>query len=238
MASSVEGLNLAKHVRAVDCFTRLNTISEGVYGVVHRARDKKSGDIVALKKVKIHKTRSGFPIHSLREMKLLLDLPSHENIIKVREIVTSSNDCDVYMVMDYCHHDIQNLMQSELYNYVRWNLNELKCLMYQLLNGLSYLHDMFILHRDLKTANLLLTNNGILKICDLGMARTYGIPVIEPYTNYVVTLWYRSPELLLGSKLYGAPIDVWSIGCIMAELFTGKVLFPGNGEFVQISLVM
>lgn len=228
---------VAKPARTVDCFKRESTISEGVYGVVHRATDKETGDIVALKKVKLHKTTSGFPIHSLREMNLLLSLPNHPNVIKVREIVTSSKGNDVYMVMDYCHHDLHYLMQSEVYNCVRWNLMEIKCLMKQLLSGLAFLHENFILHRDLKTANLLLTNNGILKICDLGMSRTFGVPAIEPYTNLVVTLWYRAPELLLGSPLYSSPIDVWSIGCIMAELFTGQVLFQGEGELDQIKLV-
>ena len=108
--------------------------------------------------------------------------------------------------------------------------------MYQLLDGLNYLHSMFILHRDLKTSNSLLSNNGILKICDFEMARPYTLP-LEQYTNYVVTLWYRAPELLLATDIYGPPIDVWSIGCIFAELLTGDVLFDGEGEFQQINLV-
>jgi len=139
------------------------------------------------------------------------------------------------MVMEYAYNDIQNLMQIDNHK-VRWTIPQTKCLMKQLLSGVAYLHSMFILHRDLKTANLLLTNNGVLKICDLGMAREYGIP-LQPYTNLVVTLWYRAPELLLGSKLYGTPIDIWSVGCIFAELLTGQVLFRGEGEFKQIDSI-
>ena len=218
----------------------LNVISEGVYGVVHRAKCIKTGDIVALKKIKVHKTRSGFPQSSLREINILSQL-NHRNIITVREVVIDKEYVDVFMVMDYAANDIQSIMHNNNKNKNKnekwyWPLNECKYLMYQLLNGLKYLHSMYILHRDLKTSNLLLSNNGILKICDFGMARPFTDPLGQ-YTNYVVTLWYRSPELLLATDTYGPPIDVWSIGCIFAELLTGNVLFGGAGEFEQINLV-
>eukprot|EP01084_Bolivina_argentea_P285290 489201_1 len=219
----------------------LNVISEGVYGVVHRAKCLKTGDIVALKKIKVHKTRSGFPQSSLREIKILSEL-NHVNIISVREVVIDNNFVDIFMVMDYAANDIQSIMHnnnkkingkiSKWY----WPLNECKCLMYQLLIGINYLHSQYILHRDLKTSNLLLSNAGILKICDFGMARQFNNNINESsYTNYVVTLWYRAPELLLAYDKYSTPIDIWSIGCILAELLTGNVLFPGDGEFAQIS---
>lgn len=223
----------------------LNVISEGVYGVVHRAKCLKTGDIVALKKIKTHKTRSGFPQSSLREINILSQL-NHENIIPVREVVIDKDFVDVFMVMDYAANDIQSIMHNnKKKNRDKdkknnsswfWPLDECKCLMYQLLDGLKYLHSMFIIHRDLKTSNLLLSNNGILKICDFGMARPYTLP-LEQYTNYVVTLWYRAPELLLATDTYGPPIDIWSVGCIFAELLTGDVLFDAEGEFQQINLV-
>merc|ERR1712137_440014 len=118
----------------------------------------------------------------------------------------------------------------------RWPLGQAKNLMFQLLSGVEYLHSMFILHRDLKTSNLLLSSNGTLKICDFGMARDFTIPLGQ-YTNYVVTLWYRAPELLLAADHYGPPVDLWSAGCIFAELLNGDVLFPGDGEFAQISKI-
>jgi cell division cycle 2-like len=108
--------------------------------------------------------------------------------------------------------------------------------MLQLLGGIAHLHGHWVLHRDLKTSNILYTNRGRLKICDFGLARQYGSP-LRPYTHMVVTLWYRAPELLLGTKTYSTPIDVWSIGCIMAELLTRKPLFAGKNELNQIDLI-
>eukprot|EP01084_Bolivina_argentea_P234990 395552_1 len=124
------------------------------------------------------------------------------------------------MVMDYAANDIQSIMHNNA-TYCDttntkikwyWPIDHAKCLMFQLLTGLSYLHTQFILHRDLKTSNLLLSNNGTLKICDFGMSRPFSYPS-RSYTNYVVTLWYRSPELLLAADKYGPPIDVASVGC-------------------------
>ncbi len=105
----------------------------------------------------------------------------------------------------------------------------MKCLMVQLLSGLDHMHKNWIFHRDLKTSNLLYSNDGILKICDFGLARKFGSP-LRPYTNLVVTLWYRAPELLLGQETYDPSIDIWSVGCIMAELILKDPLMMGKGE--------
>lgn len=165
----------------------------------------------------------------------------HDNVVRIREVVIDENFVDVFMVMDYCSNDLQSIMmqmnkKQERDSKWRWPLAQAKNLMYQLLSGVGYLHSMFILHRDLKTSNLLLSSNGTLKICDFGMARDFTDP-IGRYTNYVVTLWYRAPELLLAADQYGPPVDLWSVGCIFAELLNGEVLFPGDGEFAQISKV-
>lgn len=208
----------------------LSKISEGTYGVVHKARDKKTGEIVALKKVKMGK-EEGFPLTALREIKLLGEL-QHPYVVGLKEVVMDEFD-GVYMVMEYIDHELKSYMERMKQPF---GLSEVKCLMYQLLNGLSYLHDNYVIHRDLKTSNLLLNNKGELKICDFGMSRHYAEPT-KPYTSLVVTLWYRAPELLLGMKHYTTAIDMWSVGCIMAELISKKPLFDGSKELEQINKI-
>ncbi|KAK9277707.1 hypothetical protein L1049_007254 [Liquidambar formosana] len=225
-------VNMLQGCRSVDEFERLNKIDEGTYGVVYRARDKKTGEIVALKKVKMEKEREGFPLTSLREINILLSF-HHPSIVDVKEVVVGSNLDSIFMVMEYMEHDLKGLMETMKQPFSQ---SEVKCLMLQLLEGVKYLHDNWVLHRDLKTSNLLLNNRGELKICDFGLARQYGSP-LKPYTHLVVTLWYRSPELLLGAKQYSTAIDMWSLGCIMAELLSKEPLFNGKTEFDQLDKI-
>ncbi|OMO84005.1 hypothetical protein CCACVL1_11044 [Corchorus capsularis] len=226
------GMNMLLGCRSVFEYEKLNKISEGTYGVVFRARDKKTGEIVALKKVKILDRRDaeefGFPVTSLREINILASF-DHPSIVKVKEVVVDDHD-SVYMVMEYMEHDFKGLMDSMKRPF---STSDVKCLMLQLLEGVKYLHDNWVLHRDLKTSNLLLNNQGELKICDFGMARQYGSP-LKPYTTKVVTQWYRAPELLLGAKKYSTAVDMWSVGCIMAELLAKEPLFRGTSEIDQI----
>lgn len=225
-------LNMLLGCRSVDEFERLNRIDEGTYGVVYRAKDKKNGDVVALKKVKMEKEKEGFPLTSLREINILLSL-HHPSIVDVKEVVVGSSLDSIFMVMEYMEHDLKGLMESMKQPFSQ---SEVKCLMLQLLEGVKYLHDNWVLHRDLKTSNLLLNNRGELKICDFGLARQYGSP-LKPYTHLVVTLWYRAPELLLGAKQYSTAIDMWSLGCIMAELLSKEPLFNGKTEFDQLDKI-
>eukprot|EP00257_Ricinus_communis_P014519 XP_015572216.1 cyclin-dependent kinase G-2 isoform X2 [Ricinus communis] len=225
-------VNMLLGCRSVDEFERLNKIDEGTYGVVYRAKDKKTGEIVALKKVKMEKEREGFPLTSLREINILLSF-HHPSIVDVKEVVVGSNLDSIFMVMEYMEHDLKGLMESMKQPFSQ---SEVKCLMLQLLEGVKYLHDNWVLHRDLKTSNLLLNNRGELKICDFGLARQYGSP-LKPYTHLVVTLWYRAPELLLGAKQYSTAIDMWSLGCIMAELLSKEPLFNGKTEFDQLDKI-
>nr|AZA07816.1 cyclin-dependent kinase G2L [Vaccinium corymbosum] len=225
-------VNMLNACRSVDEFERLNKIDEGTYGVVYRARDMDSGEIVALKKVKMEKEREGFPLTSLREINILLSF-HHPSIVDVKEVVVGKALDSIFMVMEYMDHDLKALMETMKQPFSQ---SEVKCLMLQLLGGVKYLHDNWVLHRDLKTSNLLLNNQGELKICDFGLARQYGSP-LKPYTHLVVTLWYRAPELLLGAKQYSTAIDMWSLGCIMAELLLKAPLFNGKTEFDQLDKI-
>ncbi|XWS51372.1 hypothetical protein CRYUN_Cryun12cG0171300 [Craigia yunnanensis] len=225
-------MNLLLGCRSVFEYEKLNKISEGTYGIVYRAKDKTTGEIVALKKVKILDRRDseeyGFPLTSLREINILASF-HHPSVVKVKEVVVDDRD-NVYMVMEYMEHDFKGLMESMKRPF---STSDVKCLMLQLMEGVKYLHDNWVLHRDLKTSNLLLNNLGELKICDFGMARQYGSP-LKPYTTKVVTQWYRAPELLLGAKMYSTAVDMWSVGCIMAELLAKEPLFKGTSEIDQL----
>ncbi|KAF5273978.1 hypothetical protein FQA39_LY01094 [Lamprigera yunnana] len=221
--------------RSVEEFQCLNRIEEGTYGVVYRARDKRTEEIVALKRLKMEKEKEGFPITSLREINTLLK-GQHPNIVTVREIVVGSNMDKIFIVMDYVEHDLKSLMETMRHKKQTFTAGEVKCLLRQLLCAVAHLHDNWILHRDLKTSNLLLSHKGILKVGDFGLAREYGSP-LKAYTPIVVTLWYRAPELLLCTKEYSTPIDMWSVGCIFGELLLMNPVFPGKSEVDQLNRV-
>ncbi|ESO89927.1 hypothetical protein LOTGIDRAFT_164624 [Lottia gigantea] len=223
---------LKKGCRSVEEFRCLNRIEEGTYGVVYRAKDKKNDEIVALKRLKMEKEKEGFPITSLREINTLLKA-QHPNIVTVREIVVGSNMDKIYIVMDYVEHDLKSLMEVMKSPF---SIGETKTLLKQLLRAVNHLHDNWILHRDLKTSNLLFSHKGILKVGDFGLAREYGSP-LRQYTPIVVTLWYRAPELLLGCKQYSTAIDMWSVGCIFAEFLTMKPLWPGKSEIDELNRI-
>lgn len=221
--------------RSVEEFQCLNRIEEGTYGVVYRAKDKRTEEIVALKRLKMEKEKEGFPITSLREINTLLK-GQHPNIVTVREIVVGSNMDKIFIVMDYVEHDLKSLMETMKHKKQVFLPGEVKCLTQQLLRAVAHLHDNWILHRDLKTSNLLLSHKGILKVGDFGLAREYGSP-LKAYTSIVVTLWYRAPELLLCCKEYSTPIDIWSVGCIFAEFLAMTALFPGKTELDQLNRI-
>lgn len=158
----------------------------------------------------------------------------HENVLDVREVVVGSGLKSVFMVMEFLEHDLRVLMENMRGPFLT---PEIKCILLQLLKGMSYLHANWIIHRDLKTANLLLSNQGILKIADFGLARQFGSPAPHLSPN-VVTLWYRAPELLLEERKYTPAVDMWSVGCIFAELLTRKPLFQSDGgEMAHMNVV-
>ncbi|GAA98707.1 uncharacterized protein L969DRAFT_91371 [Mixia osmundae IAM 14324] len=220
--------------RSVYCYERLNHIEEGSYGVVSRARDKATGEIVALKKLKMDQEKNGFPVTSLREIKTLLACSAHENIVRVREIVVGDTLTQVFIVMDFIEHDLKTLLSTMKTPFLA---SEIKTLMLQLLSACQMCHDNWIVHRDLKTSNLLMNNRGQIKVADFGLARTYGEPLGD-MTQLVVTLWYRAPELLLGTDDYSTAVDMWSVGCIFGELILKEPLLPGKGEIDQINRIL
>jgi len=144
---------------------------------------------------------------------------------------------ETHLVFEFCDHDMAGLLANQQ---LQFSLAEQKNVMKQLLEGVFYLHINKILHRDLKSANILINRNGILKLADFGLARPYSLPrpsTPNTYTPVVVTLWYRPPELLLGEKNYGPAIDVWGIGCVMAELWTRRPIMDGISEQDQLAKI-
>mmetsp|Transcript_1647 Transcript_1647/g.4624 ORF Transcript_1647/g.4624 Transcript_1647/m.4624 type:complete len:291 (-) Transcript_1647:2216-3088(-) len=177
--------------------------------------------------------REGFPHTALRETNILLGL-QHDNIVRVREMVVGASMDSIYMVMEYFENDFKKCMKQMQRPFSQ---AEVKCLLRQLLSAVAYMHRNWYIHRDLKTSNLLYSNSGKLSICDFGLARRYTDP-LEPYTQPVVTLFYRCPELLLGERHYGAAVDVWSVGCIFGEFLAREPILLGvEGELDQIDKI-
>ena len=227
-------------VRCVDTFEMVVQIGEGTYGQV--AKDKATGDMVALKKVRLENEKEGFPITAVREIKILRQL-NHRNIVNLKEIVTDKQDAldfrkdkgSFYLVFEYMDHDLMGLLES---GFVEFNEQNNASIMRQLLDGLNYCHKKNFLHRDIKCSNILMNNRGQVKLADFGLARLYNAEDKQrPYTNKVITLWYRPPELLLGEERYGPAIDVWSCGCILGELFLKRPVFQASQEMMQLELI-
>ncbi|KAM6570399.1 hypothetical protein CsatB_018384 [Cannabis sativa] len=216
--------------RRANSFERLAKIGQGTYSNVYKARDLLSGKIVALKKVRFDNLEPESVKFMAREILVLRKL-DHPNVLKLEGLATSRMSCSLYLVFEYMEHDLAGLAAR---SGVKFTEPQIKCYMKQLLSGLEHCHNNGVLHRDIKGSNLLLNNEGILKIADFGLATFYDPNHRQPMTSRVVTLWYRPPELLLGATMYGVGIDLWSAGCILAELLAGKPIMPGRTEVEQL----
>lgn len=214
---------------SIENFSRVEKIGEGVYGVVYKAKDNSTGEMVALKRIRLDSEADGVPSTAIREISLLKEL-DHLNIVKLLDIIHADNK--LFLVFEYLNLDLKKYM--ELYpNKNGMPLNLVKSYLFQMLQGIAYCHTHRILHRDLKPQNLLLSTEGLIKLADFGLARAFGVP-IRSFTHEVVTLWYRAPEILLGCKYYSTEVDIWSIGGIFSEMATHKVLFKGDSEIDQL----
>ncbi|KAK6202210.1 serine/threonine protein kinase, CMGC, CDC2/CDK subfamily [Pestalotiopsis sp. IQ-011] len=204
-----------------------SVVGSGTYGKVFKGKHVYSGRLVALKKIRMEGEKDGFPVTAVREIKLLQSL-RHDNIVALQEVMIEKDAC--YMVFEYLSHDLTGLL-----NHPSFTLDpaQRKHLAKQLFEGLDYLHTRGVLHRDIKAANILVSSDGILKLADFGLARFYTKHHRNDYTNRVITIWYRSPELLLGETQYTAAVDVWSAACVMVEIFTRHAIFPGDGTEIN-----
>uniref|UniRef100_A0A8C4WTZ9 cyclin-dependent kinase n=1 Tax=Eptatretus burgeri TaxID=7764 RepID=A0A8C4WTZ9_EPTBU len=212
----------------MDNFQKVEKIGEGTYGVVYKARNKLTGELVALKKIRLDTETEGVPSTAIREISLLREL-NHPNIVRLLDVVHTEKK--LYLVFEYLDEDLKRFMDGS--SPVGISLPLVKSYMFQLLQGISYCHSHRILHRDLKPQNLLINAEGSIKLADFGLARAFGLP-LRTYTHEVVTLWYRAPEILLGCKYYSTAVDVWSIGCIFSEMLNRRALFPGDSEIDQL----
>jgi len=213
------------------CYKKLSLIDAGTYGKVFRARRMNTSNIYACKKIQIEYRSNDNSTASLREINILLSL-NHPNIIFAKETRFGKSINNTFIIMEYCEYDLKSILNSK----IKFSIPQIKFILKQLLRGVKILHENWIIHRDLKTSNILLNDRGIIKICDFGLARLHNFQRV-PLTQGVVTLWYRAPEILLGQNFYKTGVDIWSIGCIFGELILNEVLFPGKTELDQLSKI-
>ncbi|XP_041817113.1 serine/threonine-protein kinase MAK isoform X6 [Chelmon rostratus] len=207
-------------------YTTLKQLGDGTYGSVLMGRSNESGELVAIKRMK-RKFYSWEECMNLREVKSLKKL-NHANVVKLKEVIRENDH--LYFVFEYMKENLYQLMKDR--ENKMFSENEIRNILFQVLSGLVFVHKHGFFHRDMKPENLLCMGPELVKIADFGLARE--IRSKPPYTDYVSTRWYRAPEVLLRSSTYSSPIDLWAVGCIMAELYTLRPLFPGNSEVDEI----
>lgn len=218
----------------MDKYQKIEKLGEGTYGIVYKAQNRETNEVVALKRIRLDNEEEGVPCTAIREISLLKEL-KHPNIVRLYDVLHTEKK--LTLVFEYLDSDLKKFLDSYGGDI---DVITLKQLMYQLLKGIAFCHAHRVLHRDLKPQNLLINKvnitKGELKLGDFGLARAYGIPV-RSYSHEVVTLWYRAPDVLMGSRQYSTSIDLWSAGCIFAEMASGRPLFPGNSISDQLQRI-
>ena len=214
-------------------------LGKGAYGIVWRAQDKRTKEVVALKKIFDAFQNATDAQRTFREIMFLQEMADHEHIIKLTNVLKADNDRDIYLVFEYMETDLHaairaNILQDIHKQYILW----------QSLKALKYMHSAELLHRDMKPSNLLLNSDCLMKVADFGLARSLkkeryeqnerDIPAL---TDYVATRWYRAPEILLGSGYYTFGVDMWAVGCILGEMLLGKPIFPGSSTMNQLEKI-
>jgi len=209
-------------------FKKIEKIGEGTYGVVYKGRNTVTGEIVALKKIRLETNDEGCPATAVREISILQELRKHPFIVQLLDVLHQTGK--LYLVFEFLLMDLKKYIDT-----VNGPIEKalVKSYTYQICSGIEFCHARRIIHRDLKPQNLLIDSKGLIKLADFGLGRAFGIP-IRAYTHEVVTLWYRCPEVLLGGKRYSCGIDTWSIGCIFAEMINKKPIFQGDSEIDEI----
>ncbi|EGT33496.1 CBN-CDK-1 protein [Caenorhabditis brenneri] len=208
----------------LDDFTKLEKIGEGTYGVVYKGRNRRTNAMVAMKKIRLESEDE-----AIREISLLKEL-QHPNVVGLEAVIMQENR--LYLIFEFLAYDLKRYM-DQLAKDEFLSPETLKSYTFQILQAMCFCHQRRVIHRDLKPQNLLVDNKGAIKLADFGLARAIGIP-IRVYTHEVVTLWYRAPEILMGAQRYSMGVDMWSIGCIFAEMATKKPLFQGDSEIDEL----
>ncbi|KAK1647276.1 hypothetical protein QYE76_065081 [Lolium multiflorum] len=223
-------------------YEKLEKVGEGTYGKVYKAQDKATGQLVALKKTRLEMDEEGIPPTALREISLLRLLSSSMYVVRLLAVEQTTKGGQaggkavLYLVFEFLDTDLKKFVDAYRRGPAPKPLptEVVKSFLYQLCKGIAHCHGHGVLHRDLKPQNILVDKEKmILKIADLGLSRAFTVPM-KSYTHEIVTLWYRAPEVLLGATHYSTGVDIWSIGCIFAEMVRRQALFPGDSELQQL----
>lgn len=226
-------------------FEKIAQVGEGTYGKVYKVKrkyGKKGDEFYALKKLVYEEEKDGFPITALREIKILKDL-KHDNIVRLIDLIISKpNSCNkrgnFYLVLEYISHDLSGILDRK----IKFTDDNIKYILYQILEGVEYMHNQKnILHRDIKASNILIDSNGKVKIADYGLARYFSnkdFKLKKLYTNKVVTLWYRAPELFFGEYNYREGVDIWAIGILFWQLIIGYAPIRTSSDHEQIEKII
>jgi len=222
-----------------DDFQKIEKIGEGAYGVVYKAVCKKTEQFVALKKIRLDTENEGVPSTAMREISLLKEL-DHPAVVQLLDVVFSNQQA-MYLVFEYLDKDLKRQLDDYVAKKKQTNIGYVgglpepvvKSYLQQIASGLAYCHVHSVLHRDMKPQNLLVNSQGQIKLADFGLARYFSVPS-RCFTHEVITMWYRPPEILLGSNHYSTPVDIWSLGCIFYEMLTKTPLYQGDSEIDQL----